>query len=549
MDVFVQLKEVVPQYLDGARFIINDQCSGREAWEIILATASIVVILGWLRGELFLHELSIFERTKLSLFRTIRSLPIIGRKIQEELDKTKASIAKDMFPLPPGVVYNTTLPDSGLSDDKLLTLIKEKYKSLETIDWQGGRLSGAVYNCGKHHDKLMAQVYGMFVGDNLLHPDVFPGTRKMEAEVVAMCCDFFNGGSSACGTMTSGGTESILMACKAYRERAYNLGIKNPEILAPRSAHAGFPKAAKYFKMRYIEVPMDPETKLVNVRAMRKKISKNTCMLVVSAPSFPYGVVEQVEEIAELGTRYNIPVHVDACMGGFIIPFAKRAGLDLPRVDFSVDGVTSISADAHKYGLAPKGSSLVLYKNTEYRLGQFYVNTDWCGGIYASPAVGGTRSGAIIATCWATMMSVGVDGYMENAVKIIQTRAYIEEQVREIPGLFVYGKPDVNILSIGSKCFDIYRLGSALTKAGWHMFTVQYPSGVNFVVTKMHTGPGIADAFLSSLKDCTSEIMKDPKAKAEGIAAVYGMAESIPDRSMVEEFVQGYLEAYYSTTT
>ncbi|XP_071952669.1 sphingosine-1-phosphate lyase 1-like isoform X2 [Antedon mediterranea] len=534
-------------YLQHTRDAINAQCEGREAWQIIMVTVGVMIICNWLYHQLFLHELGLFERFKLSFFRMLRRLPVIGTKIKEELEKTKAAITSDMFPLPDGDVYNTRLPETGIPKDELLNLVKTKYKSMEKIDWKGGRLSGAVYNCGAEHESLMERIYGIFVGDNLLHPDVFPGTRKMEAEVVAMCCNFFHGGPDACGTMTSGGTESILMACKAYRERAYKHGIKTPQILAPISGHAAFAKAAKYFKMRYVEIPVDPVTKLINIPAMRRKINKNTCMLVVSAPSFPYGVIEQVEEVAKLGKYYNIPVHVDACMGGFIIPFAKKAGMDLPPMDFAVDGVTSISADAHKYGLAPKGNSIVVYKNADYRMGQFYINTDWCGGVYASPAVGGTRSGAIIATCWATMMYVGLDGYQENAVKIIKTRQYVEECVRKMPGLTVQGKPDVNILSISSNTFDIYRLGSALTKKGWHMFTVQYPAGVNFCVTKMHTLPGVAEGFVKDLEECTAEIMKDPKAPAEGIAAIYGMAESIPDRSMVAEFVQGYLEAYYST--
>ncbi|XP_033108371.1 sphingosine-1-phosphate lyase 1-like isoform X1 [Anneissia japonica] len=547
MEFIESWAEIGLLYLNNTRHFINDQCSGREAWEIILATVLLINICHWLYQQVFLHELSVFERMKLSFFKILRRLPVIGRKIQEELEKTKSAITKDMFPLPQGDIYNTHLPEQGIPKDELLNLVTTKYKSMEKIDWQGGRLSGAVYNCGAEHESLMERIYGIFVGDNLLHPDVFPGTRKMEAEVVAMCCNFFHGGPEACGTMTSGGTESILMACKAYREHAYKRGIKYPEILAPCSGHAAFAKAAKYFKMRYVETPIDPTTKLINIPAMKRKISKNTCMLVVSAPSFPYGVVEQVEEVGKLGKHYNIPVHVDACMGGFIIPFAKRAGINLPPMDFRVEGVTSISADAHKYGLAPKGNSIVVYKNPEYRMGQFYINTDWCGGIYASPAVGGTRSGAVIATCWATMMYVGADGYQENAVKIIKTREYVEDCVRNIPGLTVQGKPDVNILSISSDTFDIYRLGAALTNKGWHMFTVQYPAGVNFCVTKMHTLPGVAEGFVKDLEECTADIMKDPNAKADGIAAIYGMAESIPDRSMVAEFVQGYLEAYYST--
>ncbi|XP_022093430.1 sphingosine-1-phosphate lyase 1-like [Acanthaster planci] len=543
MDIIKNIQEVGKLYLNDVRVLVNQLCEGHEAWELILATLLTVLAAGWIRQELFLHELGLFTRAKLFIFRTVRSLPVIGQKIQEELDKTKANFTKDLFPLTPGDAYTTCLPDKGMSRDAVLALAQSKYKSMEKIDWQGGRLSGAVYNCGEEHDKFMAKIFNLFVGDNLLHPGVFRGPRKMEVEVIAMCCEFFHGGPDACGTMTSGGTESILMACKAYRERAYERGIKTPEMYA----HAAFTKAAKYFKMRFVGVPLDPQTLQVDLREMKKRINKRTCMLVASAPGFPHGVIDQVEEIGQLGKRYDIPVHVDACMGGFVLPFAKEAGLNVPSMDFAVEGVTSISADVHKYGQAPKGSSVILYRNAGYRSRQFYINTDWCGGIYASGAIQGTRSGAIIATCWATMLALGREGYMESAVKVIQTREYIEKHIRDIPGLFICGKPSASILAMGSKSFDINRLGSSMAKRGWHLFTVQYPAGVNFVVTKMHTVPGVADTFLSDLKECTAELMKDPLTKAEGIAAMYGMAESIPDRSMVEEFVHGYLEAYYST--
>jgi len=369
----------------------------------------------------------------------------------------------------------------------------------------------------------------------------------MEAEVVNMTLDMFHGGTNACGTMTSGGTESILLACKAYRDYARQVkGIKYPEIVCPVSAHAAFVKASQIYRMRLVLVPVDPVTFRVDVKAMKRAINRNTCMLVGSTPGFPHGVMDPIVEIAKLGLKYKIPVHVDACLGGFVIAFMKEAGYSLPPFDFRVDGVTSISVDPHKYGYAPKGSSIILYSDTRYRQYQFFVATEWSGGIYASPTFAGSRPGAIIATCWASMMYYGRKGYVEATKKIVETHHYIEQELRQIKGIRVCGQPEACVVAIDSVEFDIYRVSDAMAKKGWSLNALQFPSSIHLCVTYLHSHEGVAKRFVEDVREIVAEILLNPKADAGGSAAIYGMSQSIPDRSMVSEIAAMFLETIYT---
>ncbi|KAM9560955.1 sphingosine-1-phosphate lyase 1-like isoform 3-T3 [Salvelinus alpinus] len=445
-----------------------------------------------------------------------------------------------------GMNYTKQLPEQGLTQAEVLDRISE-YETLNEVDWEKGRVSGAVYWGDETLTKLLVKVYGDFAWSNPLHPDIFPGVRKMEAEVVRMTCTLFQGGPNTCGTVTSGGTESILMACKAYRDMAYERGVKHPEIIAPVSVHAAFDKAANYFGMKLVHIPLDKNTMKVDVKAMRRAISKNTAMLVCSAPQFPHGIIDPIEEVGKLALKYNLPLHVDACLGGFLIVFMAKANYPLAPFDFRVKGVTSISADTHKYGYAPKGSSVILYSDKKYRHYQYFVAPDWQGGIYASPSVAGSRPGGIIAACWATMMHMGEDGYIKATKKIIDTARTIKTEIRKINGVFVFGDPEVSVVAIGSDVFDIFRLSNALTSKGWNLNTLQYPSSIHICCTVLHTHEGVAKQFISDIKEQVALILKNPNEKTTGMGAIYGMAQSIPDRSMVTEISRGFLDCLYST--
>ncbi|KAG2462708.1 SGPL1 lyase, partial [Polypterus senegalus] len=322
------------------------------------------------------------------------------------------------------------------------------------VQWQSGKVSGTVYSGDEKLTNLLVKV-------------------------------------------TSGGTESILMACKAYRDIAVERGVRFPEIVAPVSAHAAFNKAAHYFGMKMVHVPLDKNTMQVDVKMMKRAISKNTAMLVCSVPQFPHGAIDPVQDIAKLAVKYKIPLHVDACLGGFLIVFMEKANYPLPPFDFRVKGVTSISADTHKYGYAPKGSSVILYSDKKIRHYQFFVAADWQGGIYASPTIAGSRPGGIIAACWATMMHMGENGYIEATKKIIKTARYIDTELRKINGIFVFGKPEVSVVAVGSNVFDIFRLSNLLTSKGWNLNTLQFPSSCVWpIYVPLHLLVGHLSGFL-----------------------------------------------------
>ncbi|KAL8187007.1 UNVERIFIED_CONTAM: Sphingosine-1-phosphate lyase 1 [Gekko kuhli] len=545
MDALITYKDIFLQYLNKARSLVNEKCAGTEPSQLIALTVTATLLVVWLFT--FITQLDdIKSRVKKWFFRTVRKLPIIGTVIQKKLNKALDDVVSFLPFLNQGKPYVRTLPAKGLSQPEILQKLKE-YSSAGKVRWEDGKVSGAVYSGEDKLTKLLLKVYEEFAWSNPLHPDVFPGVRKMEAEVVRMTCTLFHGGPRSCGAMTSGGTESILMVCKAYRDMAREKGIKYPEILAPVSAHAAFDKAAHYFGMKMVHIPLT-ENMQVDVKAMKRAISGNTAMLVCSAPQYPHGIIDPIEEVAELAVKYKIPLHVDACLGGFLIVFMEKAGFPLKhQFDFRVKGVTSISADTHKYGYAPKGSSVIMYSEKKYRYYQFFVSTDWQGGIYASPTVAGSRPGGIIAGCWATMIHLGEDGYVEATRKIVSTARFIESELRKVDHIFVFGNPVLSVLSLGSDTFDIFRLGNMLSSAGWNLTTLQYPSGLHISLTLLHTKPGVAEQFLKDIRESVAEIMKDPKAKTTGAGAIYGLAQAIPDRSIITDISHVYLDSLYTT--
>ncbi|XP_011871712.1 PREDICTED: sphingosine-1-phosphate lyase isoform X2 [Vollenhovia emeryi] len=497
--------------------------------------------------RIVLCSTSLLERGKKQLFKLARYVPSIRDKINKELVSINENFEKDVVRRLKEASFIVQLPKSGLKNEKIMNLINQSVH-LGDYDWEAGRVSGAVYRTNNELAQLMGNVYAIASYTNPLHPDVFPGICKLEAEVVRIACHLFNGDKASCGTMTTGGTESILLACKAYRDYAREAkGIRKPEIVLPVTAHAAFDKAAQYLNIKIRSVPVNPQSFTVCVKAMRKSITKNTIMLVGSAPNFPYGTMDNIEAISELGVKYDIPVHVDACLGGFLACFMSEAGYALPPFDFRLPGVTSISADTHKYGYAPKGSSLILYRNKKYRHHQYTITTDWPGGIYGSPTINGSRAGGIIATCWATLMYYGRDEYVKSTKKIIEITRYVERKLRQMNGIFVFGTPATSVIAIGSNDFHIYRLSEALSDKGWNLNTLQFPCGIHICITHVHTEPGVADQFLEDVDTELEMIMETRSSPVEGKLAMYGMSQSIPDRSVVGDFTKCFLDSMYYT--
>ncbi|XP_043678321.1 sphingosine-1-phosphate lyase isoform X2 [Vespula pensylvanica] len=531
-------------YIDYMKGIVNNSFQNKEPWQIVSITATTVLGTVWIWNFIFCQDT---KRGKKQFFKLARYIPSVKQRINKELSKVDETFKKDAERKLMNIPFIVKLPKDGLDAEKVLLKVKECVE-MGDYDWQKGRVSGTIYRNDADLINLMADVYKIASYTNPLHPDVFPGVCKMEAEVVRISCHLFNGNEKSCGTMTTGGTESIILACKAYRDYGREIkGIKKPEMVVPITAHSSFDKAAQYLNIKIRTIPVNPYSYTVSITAMEKAINKNTVMLVASTPNFPYGTMDNVEAVSKLGLRYNVPVHVDACLGGFLICFMSDIGYKIPLFDFRLPGVTSISADTHKYGYTPKGSSVILYREKKYRHYQYTITTDWPGGIYGSPTINGSRSGGIIASCWATLMYFGYEGYIKATKKIIQTSRYIEKELREMNGIFIFGTPVSSVIAIGSNDFHIYRLSEALSAKGWNLNSLQFPSAIHICITYVHTEPGVADQFLCDVKTELENLLKIPDLPVEGKLAMYGMSQSIPDRSIVGDFARSFLDSIYYT--
>ena len=551
MGVILQNETRRKQVLDEVhqvRLYVNKLTERFEGWQVIFLAAGATMIATNFYAFLFREDETLWNRAKRRFFRLIRRIPWYRATVDSKLEKTLKDIEKDTFSPKKGEKYYPTLPKKGLSPDELLKEIAHLQSLGDDDQWRNGMVSGALYNCSQELTKLTTDVYGRFAWTNPLHPDLFPHIRKMEAEVVQWTINLFNGGKEARGTMTSGGTESILMAMRVYREIGYERGIEHPEIICPLSVHCAFNKAADYYRMKLTQIPVDPRTRKVNMKAMAKAISRNTVVLVGSAPQYPHGIIDPIEDIAKLACKRGIGMHVDCCLGGFLVPFMKKAGFEIDPFDFQVPGVTSISADTHKFGYAPKGTSVIMYANKELCHRQYFISPNWEGGIYGTPSMAGSRPGGLIAATWATLMYMGEDGYVNATKSIVSTTRKIQNALKKIPGIYILGTPKLSVIAIGSKDFNIYRLSAALMARGWNLNCLQFPESFHICLTLLHTEKGVAEKFIKDVRECTAEVMKDPKAKPTGSAALYGMAQAIPDRSIVSELATGFIDLLYKAS-
>jgi glutamate/tyrosine decarboxylase-like PLP-dependent enzyme len=410
--------------------------------------------------------------------------------------------------------------------------------------WKDGFVSGAVYHGDQEHIAFLNKVYAINSQSNPLHADVWPSTTKFEAEIVAMTADMLGGAEQdVCGTVSSGGTESILLAMKTYRDRArQERGITRPEMVVPVTAHAAFDKASQYFNIKMVHIPVD-ETFSADVDAARRAITRNTVVLVGSAPAFPHGTIDPIESLSELAGERGIGFHTDACLGGFVLPWAEKLGYPVPPFDFRLPGVTSMSADTHKYGYAAKGTSVVLYRGQALRHYQYYTATDWPGGLYFSPTFAGSRPGALSAACWAAMTSMGAEGYLAATKKILETAETIKAGIRNIPELKPLGD-SLFVIAFASGSLDIYKVLEAMAHKGWSLNGLHKPSCVHLCVTLRHTQPGVAERFLRDLGAAVDHVRANPEEKGT-MAPVYGMASTLPLRGVVSDMLKRYLDLIY----
>ena len=397
---------------------------------------------------------------------------------------------------------DVSLPKTGTPHEKLIAAMRER-KSADA-DWRGGKTWSLIYPAGEDVDAVLYDANNLYLYENALNPFRFPSLADMEKEVVAMTARLLNAPNDASGSMTSGGTESILQAVRVARDRAKaERGVTEPTLVIPYSAHPAFAKAAKYFQLELIHVPLADDLR-ADVRAAESLIDDRTALVVGSAPNYPHGMVDPIPELASLAASRGIPFHTDACVGGFLLPFMERAGYDVPPFDFRVDGVSTMSADVHKYGFATKGASVVLHRDGSHVLNyQAFFYEDWPGGMYGSLALAGARPASPIAAAWAVMNFLGEEGYVRLAKQTIETARRLRQGFEDA-GLVTIGDPVASVMAFGSgrDDLDVMAVGDVMDDRGWHLDCQHGPDALHMMVSPSHAA--IVDEFLNDLRDAVA---------------------------------------------
>jgi glutamate/tyrosine decarboxylase-like PLP-dependent enzyme len=436
------------------------------------------------------------------------------------------------------------IPEKGL-DEKSLFERLDSFREGD-LELRSGKMFGHAFMVDDKITAVTERAYIMYLWENFLDPTLFPSLLQIENEVVAMAAAHLGGDREVVGNFTSGGTESILLAVKAARDkaRAERPEIVEPEMVLPVTAHAAFHKAAQYFCLKTVPVPVDKSDYKADVAAVKEAISKNTVLIVGSAPSYAHGVVDPVPEIGELAKKHSVPFHVDGCIGAFILPYFKRLGADVTDFDFSVPGVTSISMDFHKYAFAAKGASVVLYRNKELRKHQIFACSDWTGYTLLNPAVQSSRSGGPLAAAWAVLNYLGEEGYLEVANKLKSATERIIRGIESIPDLYVMGRPEMCLLGVASDTVGIFHVVDEMKLRGWH---VQAQLGLgaeykeNFHLTVLPGNVDMVDALINDLKECVDAAKKaEPSGLAEQLAAALSGDDPI---EINDESMEGMFKA------
>ena len=369
-------------------------------------------------------------------------------------------------------------------------------------DVHGSRLFGLVYPTGREDlEHLMLEVHRRYVFGNALNPFKFPELAVLESDVVEHIGTLLNIPSGGGGAMTSGGTESILMSMLVNRERAKARGIDHPTIVAPVSAHPAYAKAAHYFGLDVVRVPLADDFR-ADVRAATDLVGPDTAVVIASAFSYPYGVMDPVAELAAIAAEQGAGCHVDACIGGFVLPFLEQLGHEVPPWDFRVEGVTEISADIHKYGYVPKGASVVLHRDDDWFGHQAFIYDRWPSGLYGSAAMAGARPAAPIATAWAVLTHLGIDGYTEIMRGLMETVAKVRTAVDVMPDVAIVGEPIGPVLAFRSDTIDLYAVGDVMDAKGWNLNRNVDPPGLHLMLSPVHAEA--VDALLADLADAVA---------------------------------------------
>lgn len=433
------------------------------------------------------------------------------------------------------------IPAHGLGRADVLKTL-ETYKKAD-VDWKQGKVFGFVFHANEAATEMVEEAFKMYMWENALDPTLFRSILKMETEIIAMCADHLGGDEETVGNFTSGGTESVLLAVKTARDwaRANKPGVTKPQMIIPITAHAAFHKAAHYFDVEAVVVPVDPKTFKADLGAVRAALNENTILIVGSAVSFSHGVVDPIRELAAMAQERGILMHVDGCIGGFMLPYFKKLGGKVTDFDFSVPGVTSMSMDLHKYAFAAKGASVVLYKNKALRQYQIFTCTNWTGYTVINPTIQSTKSGGPVAGAWAVLNFLGEDGFLGVAKKLKDATDKFAAAMRASKDYQLLGDPEMSLVAVGSETLNIYEVVDEMAARGWH---IQAQPGIgnvkpNFHMTIMPQTVGNIDDLIKNLLEVAEIVRKKPKNEA--MDQIKAFAATLDAKTLTAESMQNLL--------
>eukprot|EP00035_Acanthoeca_spectabilis_P022799 m.445832 g.445832 ORF g.445832 m.445832 type:complete len:553 (-) comp19282_c0_seq1:23-1681(-) len=476
------------------------------------------------------------------------AVPGASSALDSQLDSEVRTAVADMMKGAPAAI-DSPVPKAGVSKEDILKELEE----VRAIDVKpsDGLTFAYVYTPSERSTHEVAHTAAaMFCDLNALNPTAFPSLRKMEVEVIAMCRHMTGGVDGVTGTMTSGGTESILMGVKTARDHARAVrGISDPECVLPMTAHPAFAKAGHYLGVKMIWIPVHPKTQAADVDAMAAALTSRTCLIVGSATQYPHGILDPISRLAALAASRGVLMHVDACFGGFVMPWLRAAGFEHPDWDFRVPGVTSISMDVHKYGFCVKGASCIMYRSKDLRIRQYFAYSEWPGGLFVSPSMLGTRSGGPIASAWATMKHMGSDGYIKTVREMMDTVAFLKNAVGKMDGVEIIGNPVATAIAIRASnpgSLNIYAVADVMEAEGhWKLERNKDPASLHLTVMPPHTKT--RNKFISDMESAIAKVSADPaKYSKVGSAAMYGMIATIPDETIIDKFVAKWMDQVYS---
>lgn len=534
---------------------------------IVLGTASLYFLYNqfynpWIsRSYRSRHSATLQQRMLDAAYHLAKHVPAVQNKIAGEFEKELQSIRDKLEVQRAKMSLQEKMPEQGVSPIEILHQLGIKpedctfdFKSVKSSDKArqfivqngDGQDSGALYAVyPKEHRELLKEVYDATALSNPMH-DKWPRINAMQAEIIRWCQDLFHGSAEGYGLLTHGGTGSIIEAMASYVTHARARGIHYPEIVVPETAHAAFKKAAELTGATLITVPVDPKTGAVTAAEMSKYLSSNTAVMVGSAPSFMNGIHDPIQELGQLAQKHKIPFHVDACLGGFTTVFLDTAKEPL---DFRVPGVTSISADLHKYGCCPKGTSVCLYSKDSPAI-SVYAALNWSGGLYATSGIlDGSTSGARVAEVYATMAYYGRQKYKEIAENVVALRARLQQRVVNLVNansnispdeIRVFGDPKSTVLGLCSKSLNPHLIADELDKRGWKLNLLQNPKGFHLCLTHVHTLiDGFEDQFINDLKNAITAVRAYPAdKKPSGNVKIYGTVGMLPTSLQREMCIQ-----------